>query len=311
MIAWLPILMIVLVFFSSAVMVNHRGRVGLRFGRQLFDHSTLTWPYNALVFLFSRVPNTPYHSAAGFSELAPLAANWRMIRDEGLSLIGQGAIRAATGDNDVGFSNFYRRGWKRFYLKWYDDPMPSAERLCPQTVRLLRQLPHVKGAMFALLPPGGRLGRHRDPFAGSLRYHLGLSTPNDDACWIEVDGARYSWRDGEGVVFDETFVHCVENATETPRLILFCDFERPLREPMASVNRLIMRTVMRATTTQNEAGESIGLINRIASPFLWLHGVTRRAKARDRRAYYRFKRAVSAGLLVVLGGSLLWVLLPS
>jgi hypothetical protein len=31
----------------------------------------------------------------------------------------------------------------------------------------------------ALLPPGGDLA-HRDPFAGSLRYHLGLSTPNSE-----------------------------------------------------------------------------------------------------------------------------------
>src|SRR5689334_24353903 len=27
------------------------------------------------------------------------------------------------------------------------------------------------------LPPGGKLVQHRDPYAGSLRYHLGLVTP--------------------------------------------------------------------------------------------------------------------------------------
>jgi beta-hydroxylase len=32
--------------------------------------------------------------------------------------------------------------------------------------------------MFALLPGGSHLNPHRDPFGGSLRYHLGLSTPN-------------------------------------------------------------------------------------------------------------------------------------
>src|SRR5215831_1638878 len=147
---WLPILAVALAIPSSAVMANYRGRVRLRFGRQLFDHSTFTWPYNGLVYLFSRVPNVPYLEAHRFAELAPLAANWQMIRDEGLRLINEGAIRAATGDNDVGFNNFYRRGWKRFYLKWYDDPMPSAERLCPRTVALLRSVPQVHGAMFAL-----------------------------------------------------------------------------------------------------------------------------------------------------------------
>ena len=67
--------------------------------------------------------------------------------------------------------------------------------------------------MFALLPPGGKLNRHRDPFAGSLRYHLGLVTPNSDTCRIYVDGEPYSWRDGEDLMFDETFIHSAENAT--------------------------------------------------------------------------------------------------
>jgi hypothetical protein len=61
--------------------------------------------------------------------------------------------------------------------------------------------------MFAELPPGAKLNPHRDPFAGSMRYHLGLATPNDDRCFIEVDGERHSWRDGEGVIFDETYIH--------------------------------------------------------------------------------------------------------
>jgi hypothetical protein len=79
-------------------------------------------------------------------------------------------------------------GRKRFYLKWYDDFLPSAGSLCPKTVELLNAIPSVHGAMFAMLPPGGKLGAHRDPFAGSLRYHLGLVTPNSNKCRILVDG---------------------------------------------------------------------------------------------------------------------------
>ncbi len=69
--------------------------------------------------------------------------------------------------------------------------------------------------MFAELPVGGVLNPHRDPYAGSLRYHLGLITPNDDRCYIDVDGERYSWRDGQGVVFDETFIHTARNDAES------------------------------------------------------------------------------------------------
>jgi beta-hydroxylase len=64
-------------------------------------------------------------------------------------------------------------------------------------VELVNQIPGIKAAMFTSLPPGARLVRHRDPFAGSIRYHLGLVTPNSDDCFIEVDGERRSWHDGE------------------------------------------------------------------------------------------------------------------
>jgi aspartyl/asparaginyl beta-hydroxylase (cupin superfamily) len=94
--------------------------------------------------------------------------------------------------------------------------------------------------MFAELPPGAHLRKHRDPYAGSLRYHLGLVTPGDDRCYIEVDGRRYSWRDGEAVVFDETFIHRAENATEHDRIILFCDIERPMKYGWATaLNRFV------------------------------------------------------------------------
>jgi aspartyl/asparaginyl beta-hydroxylase (cupin superfamily) len=52
----------------------------------------------------------------------------------------------------------------------------------------------IKGAMFATLGPGARLVQHRDPYAGLLRYHLGLVTPtHPGVCRIFVDGNEYSW----------------------------------------------------------------------------------------------------------------------
>ena len=93
----------------------------------------------------------------------------------------------------------------------------------------MNAIPNVHGAMFAMLPPGAKLGAHRDPFAGSLRYHLGLVTPNSDDCFIIVDGEKCVWRDGEAIMFDETFIHTAENRTDQNRIILFCDVERPMR----------------------------------------------------------------------------------
>ncbi len=219
--------LILAAYALSILYVHFRGRVRHKLSRQLSDHSSFLAPINCLMYLFSKVPNRPYLAPQTFPELQVLVDNWQAIRSEALHLHGAGNIKRSEQYDDIGFNSFFKSGWKRFYLKWYDEAHPSAGQLCPQTTTLLRQIPSVKAAMFAELPPGSKLVRHRDPYAGSLRFHLGLFTPNDPACFIEVDGERYHWRDGEAVVFDETFIHYAENATEHNRIILFCDIERP------------------------------------------------------------------------------------
>src|SRR3954471_2850684 len=243
-----PQLVVIYVLAACAIYVHFRGRERLRIGRQLGDHSTYLAPYNVLMYAGSAIPNEPVISVERFPELDKLRDNWETIRDEAARLFDEGFIRAAAKNNDWGFYSFFKSGWKRFYLKWYDDFLPSARSLCPKTVEILNSIPTVHGAMFAMLPPGGKLGAHRDPFAGSLRYHLGLVTPNSDKCRIFVDGQAYSWRDGEAVMFDETFIHWAENRTDVDRLILFCDVERPLTiAALRKLNHWIEKTFVRAT----------------------------------------------------------------
>jgi beta-hydroxylase len=277
-------------FAASVVYVHCRGRVRHRLFRQLGDHSTFMAPYNTLVYLFSTLPDRPYTRVDAFPDLLKLRADWEMIREEGLQLLNQEMIRAAQGYNDIGFNSFFRTGWKRFYLKWYDDFLPSARELCPKTVELLGRLPTVNAAMFAVLPPGARLVRHRDPFAGSLRYHLGLSTPNSPDCYIVVDGDTYYYRDGHDMVFDETYIHYAENKTDTTRLILFCDVERPFTNPvMRALNRFMARHVMRASETQNVDGEKIGVLNRLFALVYPIRIWSKKLKAWNRTAYYVWK----------------------
>lgn len=282
----------------SAAAVHFRGKARLKFARQLTDHSTFTAPYNALVYLASRAPARPFLDPDDFPALKSVTENWQVFRDEGLRLLDEGKVRAATGDNDLGFHSFFKHGWKRFYLKWYDHPLPSAEALCPRSAEILRGVPSVKGAMFATLPPRAYLGKHRDPFAGALRYHLGLRTPNHPKCWIAVDGVRHNWRDGEAVVFDETFVHEAWNGTDVTRLILLCDIERPLGGPMRPINRWAMRHVMGATGSPNEDGERVGAINRLYARVAGVQKAIKHLKAKNRPLYEAQKWAT---ILAVLG----------
>ena len=290
-----------LILMGSALFVHLRGRARFGLMKALTDYTVLLAPYNMLMVLFSRVKATPYAPVAEFPDLAPLQDHWEEIRAEALSLNEAGRIGVATGYNDLGFNSFFRSGWKRFYLKWYGEELASARSACPRTVELLSRIPSIKGAMFASLPPEGKLVRHRDPYAGSLRYHLGLVTPNSPACYIEVDGERYFWRDGEAVMFDETFIHHAENKTDQQRVILFCDVERPMRSAvLAAINRWFADHVMAASASQNEIGERIGGINKFFQVAYQARLQAKKLKASHRRLYYVSKWVAILGVLYLI-----------
>jgi beta-hydroxylase len=277
-------------FVISAVYVFNRGTQRFKFWRQLSDHSTFLAPINIWCYLLSSIKPGPYIASSSFPELAPLRANWQRIRDEALAVDAEQKIAAAARYTDIGFNSFFKTGWRRFYLKWYDAPHPSAESLCPYTTALLQSIPSVKAAMFAQLPPGASLVRHRDPYAGSVRYHLGLVTPADPKCYIDVDGQQYYWRDGEEVIFDETYIHYAKNDTDMSRIVLFCDIERPMRFRWASAfNRLVSNTLMRAAASPNEVGDRTGLLNRMFKYVYAIRRAGKTIKAWHRPTYYVVK----------------------
>ncbi len=288
-------------YLLSVLHIHFRGRVRLPFGRQLFDHSSFMAPINIFMHSFSRVPSTPYLPVANFPELAPLQQNWQVIRAEAENLLRLQKIKASEQNDDAGFNSFFKAGWKRFYLKWYNASHPSAAQLCPQTHALLQGIPSVKAAMFAELPPGGKLNPHRDPFAGSLRYHLGLATPNDDRCFIDVDGERHSWRDGQPVMFDETYIHWAINGSESDRIILFCDIERPMRFRWAqAINRFLGKTMMTAAASPNETGDQVGLVSKLFRVSFYAGKYRRRFKAWNKTVYKITKVALIVGVAALI-----------
>jgi beta-hydroxylase len=296
-----PKYIVLWVFLASALYVHFRGRVRHKFTRQLTDHSTFMAPYNALICLFSGVPNKPVLDINDFHDLDPLQQNWETIRDEARKLYEGGHIQISKSYNDLAFNTFFKRGWKRFYLKWYGDFFPSAMDLCPKTVELVKSIPTVNAALFTLMPGRSKLGEHRDPFAGSIRYHLGLMTPNSDACRIYIDGTPYSWRDGQAILFDETYIHSVDNDTDQDRIILFCDVTRPLRTPVVrAINRFVIDHIVKITATQNTVDEKVGVLNRVSSGIYALKNFFQRIKKANRRLYYTGKYALYGGVLFLI-----------
>jgi beta-hydroxylase len=195
-----------------------------------------------------------------FPNVGMLRRAYAMLRAEALEALPSSKPIA----NDQFFTRIADKGWRRFYLKWYTKSCdPLALRLCPQTCALLQRMPNVKLAMFSILEPGSRILPHSGLFRGCYRYHMGIETPQDDACFISLGGETYSWRDGQDVLFDDTFEHYVVNNTDKRRIVLFLDVERPLESPVArALNAAFIKYVAPLSTRANDKQEARSLQRR-------------------------------------------------
>lgn len=282
-----------------------RGRVRYPgFGMYLRKSWPVFAPFNCVLYMATRrFARRPVVDGAYLDGLSILRAHWPRIREEALALCASGALDATSrpgsaGYHDLGFRTFYKRGWKKFYLSWYGTPHRSAQRLCPETLWLLAQVPGIRAAMFSVLPPGAELTLHSDPLACSFRYHLGLATPNDDACFIDVDGQALSWRDGRDFVFDETYPHYARNGTDRLRLILMCDVERPMNPLGRAFNRVYAQ-LARALAVPNTGEDRRGFLTGVFAAIAPWRTRAVALKSRRRGVYLLLKYSLNAALLLL------------
>ncbi len=262
-------------------------------------------PLNVLLYgLSKKKARSAIIELEKYPELKVLEDNWETIRDEAMELHRNGYFDQTTNaDNqsyyDVGFRTFYKYGWSKFYLKWYGTLHNSASRLCPKTTEIVRDIKSVNGAMFTVLPPGSKLTRHLDPIACSLRYHLGLSTPNHKDCFISVDGNVVSWRDGEAFMFDETYLHHARNDSDQLRIILMCDIERPMFFAGRIFN-FFYKKICSQLLVPNLAEDKAGLYSRIFSRVSPILASGKALKHTNKPLYLIVKWSINLVLLALL-----------
>ncbi|MGH8274022.1 MAG: aspartyl/asparaginyl beta-hydroxylase domain-containing protein [Gammaproteobacteria bacterium] len=131
--------------------------------------------------------------------------------------------------------------WNVFMLELLGHRLEKNLARCPETARALERVPGRLQAFFSVLEAGKSVPLHEGPYLGYLRYHLGIRVPAEDPPLIRVAGQPYVWKEGEGVVFDDSWPHEVENHCSEPRVVLIVDMPRPLPFMPNLVNRFILR----------------------------------------------------------------------
>jgi beta-hydroxylase len=144
--------------------------------------------------------------------------------------------------------------WRMFVLYAYGRKSERNCRLCPVTAAILKSVPGMKTAFFSILAPGTHIAPHFGVYPGVLRVHLGLRVPVDrDNCWIQVGSSRLTWKEGECVIFDDSYTHEVCNATDEMRVVLFIDIKRPLPVLGDILNEVLIRLLSRTGLVQEGA----------------------------------------------------------
>jgi len=186
--------------------------------------------------------NPCVYDTAAFPWAAPIERDWRAIRDELLRVLDRKADLPNVQDITADAAAISRdQGWKIFPLTAYGiRSQPNIDR-CPRTWRVVQNIPGLRTAMFSILEPGKRIPPHRGPYNGVLRLHLGLLIPEPrEQLGIRIGFEQRRWQEGRVLIFDDAYEHEAWNETGQLRVVLFVDFERPLRFPANHLNRLLL-----------------------------------------------------------------------
>jgi aspartate beta-hydroxylase len=206
-------------------------------------------------FYFPDLPPGPYHDPMLQPWAPKLRDAWQDIRDEAAELLredrdfvsflglkpGEKAPQAVGGAAaepawDAFF--FYNHG-KRYDANHARCPRTSALLDSIELCRIPRQAPEI---LFSLIRPQSTILPHHGVTNVRLVFHLPLIVPPD--CALNVGGIVHRWREGEPILFDDTFEHEAWNRSDKPRLILLMDCWNPhLTEAEKEAVRVVIEAI--------------------------------------------------------------------
>ena len=141
-----------------------------------------------VIYRQSLISTEPVIDKSVFPWIADFENNWDRIRaelDEVLKTrdqlpcfheVSRDQKHVSLGDN-----------WKVFALYVLGEQFAPNCARCPETTRLLEQVPNIRNAMFSILSPRYHIPPHQGPTNALVRIHLALKVPQDSTnCKIKI-----------------------------------------------------------------------------------------------------------------------------
>ncbi|XP_057665804.1 aspartyl/asparaginyl beta-hydroxylase isoform X3 [Diorhabda carinulata] len=165
-----------------------------------------------------------------------LVASWEQIRKEGLSILNEKGYFKDESENLK-----HTGEWKQFELYTRGQKNIKNCKICPITCSIIYQIPEARTCKrgqtkFSVMHPGTHIWPHCGPTNCRLRVHLGLKIPSNT--FIRVADDVKSWKEGEVLIFDDSFEHEVWHNGTDFRLILIMDIWHP-ELTLSEINSLL------------------------------------------------------------------------
>jgi aspartate beta-hydroxylase len=188
------------------------------------------------IMYFPGLPPAPYYPRAAFPWLEALERETAAIREELLAVMPRPERRERVFASDEAerrglAGGLSARAWHGFYFYRHGERRDFNHALCPRTSAALAALPlvHIRGnapeVMFSVLTPNTHILPHRGVTNTRVVCHLPLVVP--EGCALVVGGERHEWREGESVLFDDTYEHEAWNRGGETRVVLIADVWNP------------------------------------------------------------------------------------
>ena len=189
------------------------------------------------MFYFPGLAQRPFFDRADFDWVEAVEAATDAIRAELAALISNASDRFGpyvTASPDRPPPNnplLDKPDWGAAWL-WKDGVISDGmDELCSGTLAALELAPQpvIPGrapiALFSRLTPGTHIQPHHGMLNTRLICHLPLIVP--DGCAIRVGAETRAWREGEMLIFDDSFEHEAWNRGADDRTILLFEIWRP------------------------------------------------------------------------------------
>jgi len=179
----------------------------------------------------------PVPARSKFPQLRHLESATDAIREELRAVLASGEglapyVRIPAGQDPQQWADLAGSSqWSSLHFYKAGEAVKENLDRCPHTAAALAalSLPQIPGhapeAFFSILNPGAHIPSHFGLANYKLAVHLPLMVPPD--CSIRIGNDTHGWKEGECLVFDDSFQHEAWNRSDKSRVVLIMEMWHP------------------------------------------------------------------------------------